>query len=134
MKILYLALFFSFIYVSHAIAVETIDRAAMTVKISHYAEKTPKKLRFVILDDLATFSELDLSSTDAELIQNVLKTLIRIEKFDLPRSGALTVSDSYGRHKNLYRQAAAAIETDKNKVVLKELIQIMENFFENGNG
>ena len=134
MKILNLMLFFSLIYGSHAFAFETFDRAAITLKISHYAEKTPKKLRFEILEDLATFSEMELASADAELIQNVLKTLIRIEQFDIPRSGALTVSDSYGRHKDLYRQAAAAIETKKNKELLKELLQIMEKFFENGNG
>ena len=134
MKFIILVLFFSMLAFHPAFAVDNSMRADVAERISHYAETSPKKLRFAILDDLSTFTEMDLTASDAELIQNVLKTLIHLEKFDNPRSGVLTVSDSYGRHKELYRKAAAAVETKKNKELLKELMQIMENFYENGNG
>ncbi len=114
---------------------EKADRGSLSIRLANYATHSPEKLLYTILSDLQKFGTLDLTEKqDLPLVRNALSTLILIDKIDIPRSGALSLSDSYGRHKPLFQKAATLIETAKNKKLLQELIKIMSDFFEHGNG
>lgn len=114
---------------------EKADRGSLSIRLANYATHSPEKLIYSILSDLQKFGTLDLSEKkDLPLVRNALSTLILIDKIDDPRSGVLSLSDSYGRHKLLFQKAADSIETPKNKKLLQELLKIMNNFYEHGNG
>ena len=71
---------------------------------------------------------------DLERIKKALLDLIVMDEFDPSRTGAAILADSYGKHTELYKKAAQQIETKKNKKALKEIIEVMKNLNENGNG
>lgn len=114
---------------------EKADRASLSIRLANYARQTPKNLRYTILSDLHTFGTLELNEKqDFPLVKNALSTLLLMDKMDLPRSGAQNLADSYGRYKALYKKAAASIETAENKKLLNELLKMMDDFNQNGNG
>ena len=114
---------------------EKAERGSLSIRLANYAKQTPKNLRYTILSDLQKFGSLDLDEKqDFPLVKNALSTLLLMDKMDLPRSGAQNLADSYGRHKDVYKKAAASIETAQNKKLLNELLKIMYDFDQNGNG
>ena len=71
---------------------------------------------------------------DLERVKKALLDLIVMDEFDPSRTGAAILADSYGKHTELYKKAAQQIETKDNKKTLKEIIKVMKNLNENGNG
>lgn len=138
MKILILLLTILFLqngFAKELSMTEKSERSSLSIRMANYADQVPQKMRFAILADLEKFSLLDLTEkNDIELIKNVLQTLLLIDEMDSPRTGVLTVSDSYGHYKKLYIQAALSIETAKNKNLLQNLLQVMDDFYQHGNG
>lgn len=111
------------------------ERASLSIRFNNYAIKTPTKMKNTILADIEKLGSLDLTeNNDLELVKNALLTLILIDKMDVPRIGLSTLADSYGKNKALYKKAASAIQTEKNKNLLSELLETMDSFDENGNG
>lgn len=114
---------------------EKAERGSLSIRLANYAKQTPKNLRYTILADLQKFGSLELDEKqDFPLVKNALSTLLLMDKMDLPRSGAQNLADSYGRYKGLYKKAAASIETAENKKLLTELLKMMDDFDQNGNG
>lgn len=111
------------------------ERASLSIRFSNYALKTPTKLKNNILADIEKLGSLELTEkNDLGLVKNALLTLILIDKMDVPRDGISTLADSYGKNQALYKKAASIIETEKNKKQLAELLKMMNDFDENGNG
>ena len=138
MKIVFLFFVMTLSQLSFAKDLSTLekgDRASLSIRFSNYAIKTPKNLKNTILDDIEKLGALELTEkNDLELVKNALLTLILIDKTDVPRDGISTLSESYGKNKDLYKKAASLIQTEKNKKQLTELLQMMNDFDENGNG
>ena len=132
---LFILMILQFGFAKELTLAEKADRASLSIRLANYARQTPKNLRYTILSDLHTFGNLDLDEKqDFPLVKNALSTLLLMDKMDLPRSGAQNLADSYGRHKAIYKKAAASIETAENKKLLNELLKMMEEFDQNGNG
>lgn len=114
---------------------EIDSHAQLAAQFAFYSKNASEETRLNILDDLDLLTEIQLDQkTDLELIKNALLTLLAIDSIDTPRSAALTLSNSYGHHKELYLKAAAKIQNNKNKDLLKTLVQIMDRFYDHGNG